>query len=62
MALVIEVEATVGEAESGHVSREVTLPNELVDIVQQGAEIDWHAEGVSVSSVSRPNHRFWHVG
>jgi hypothetical protein len=45
-ALVLEVEVSVGNAEEGHASKEIALPDELVDIVKQGVDADWHADGV----------------
>ncbi|WWD19092.1 hypothetical protein CI109_103550 [Kwoniella shandongensis] len=50
LALVLEVETSVAEAEEGHAHRTIELPNELVGIVEQGLAIDWHGE-VGISAI-----------
>ncbi|WVW85588.1 hypothetical protein I302_107626 [Kwoniella bestiolae CBS 10118] len=44
IALVLEVEASVAEAEEGHQHRTIELPKELVEIVGEGQKIDWMGE------------------
>ncbi|WWD02614.1 hypothetical protein V865_000654 [Kwoniella europaea PYCC6329] len=44
IALVLEVEASIAEAEEGHQHRTIELPKELVDIVGEGLKIDWMGE------------------
>ena len=41
LALVLEVEASVAEAEEGQTSREIVLPRDLVRIVEQGVSVEW---------------------
>ena len=49
MALVLEVEASVAEAEEGHASRSIVLPAELMSIVEHGAEVDWQITSIPVA-------------
>lgn len=42
--LVLEVEASVAEAEEGHASKEIVLPAGLITIVGEGKAIDWQSE------------------
>jgi hypothetical protein len=42
IALVVEVEGSVAEAEEGHVPKEIFLPAGLVDIVR--APVEWYSE------------------
>lgn len=51
LALVLEVEASVSEAEEGHQHRTIELPAELMTIVQQGLVLDWHQD-VDIRDVS----------
>ncbi|KAK8854764.1 hypothetical protein IAR55_003503 [Kwoniella newhampshirensis] len=44
LALVLEVEASVAEAEEGRAPGTIELPKQLVAIVEQGLTIDWHGE------------------
>ncbi|WVR00029.1 hypothetical protein IAU59_007171 [Kwoniella sp. CBS 9459] len=44
LALVLEVEASVAEAEEGHKHRTIELPSNLVGIVEQGLNVDWHGD------------------
>lgn len=44
VALVLDVEASVAEAEEGHSSEEIKLPTELTDIALTAQGVDWHAE------------------
>lgn len=44
LALVLDVEASVAEAEEGHQSKSIHLPGELVEIVEKGRGITWHEE------------------
>ena len=41
VALVLDVEASVAEAEEGHTSRAITLPADLVDLASAGIGQDW---------------------
>jgi hypothetical protein len=52
VALVLDVEASVAEAEEGHQHRIITLPAELIDLATAGIGHDWLAEDApSVSHV-----------
>ncbi|WVF72830.1 hypothetical protein IAT40_007648 [Kwoniella sp. CBS 6097] len=53
LALVLEVEASVAEAEEGHKHRTIELPSNLVDIVEQGLNVDWHGESEIASTMSQ---------
>ncbi|WWC90682.1 uncharacterized protein L201_005618 [Kwoniella dendrophila CBS 6074] len=44
LALVLEVEASVAEAEEGHQHRTIELPQDLVKIVGEGLKIEWLTE------------------
>ncbi|WVR07509.1 hypothetical protein IAU60_004551 [Kwoniella sp. DSM 27419] len=44
LALVLEVEASVAEAEEGHTHRSIELPSALISIVEQGLNVDWHGD------------------
>ncbi|OCF39032.1 hypothetical protein I317_07169 [Kwoniella heveanensis CBS 569] len=44
LALVLEVEASVAEAEEGHKHRTIELPSNLIGIVEQGLNVNWHGE------------------
>jgi hypothetical protein len=44
LALILDVEASVAEAEEGHQSKIIHLPGELVEIVEKGRGIAWHEE------------------
>ncbi|WVQ82306.1 hypothetical protein IAT38_004434 [Cryptococcus sp. DSM 104549] len=50
LALVLEVEASVADAEDGKKSREIVLSKELMSVVREGLGVDWHAS-VDVSMV-----------
>jgi hypothetical protein len=44
LALVMEVEASVSEAEDGHASRSIVLPQDLMEIVEKGRQLEWDHE------------------
>ena len=44
LALVLEVEASVSEAEEGHASRNIEIPAALMAIVEQGLVLEWHQD------------------
>lgn len=44
LALVLEVEASVSQAEEGHASRNIELPAALMAIIEQGLVLDWHQD------------------
>lgn len=50
LALVLEVEASVAEAEEGQASRTIALPQELEEVVRYGVDVDWHGE-VSIPAI-----------
>ncbi|RSH88769.1 hypothetical protein EHS25_002997 [Saitozyma podzolica] len=50
LALVLEVEASVAEAEEGLASRTIALPQELEEVVRYGVDVDWHGE-VSIPAI-----------
>lgn len=51
LALVLEVEASVAEAQEGHAERSIALPTDLMEIVEIGRGVDWHGQ-VQVDVVS----------
>jgi hypothetical protein len=55
--LVLEVETSVAEAEDGHAVAPITLPSELVAIMEKGRNIDWTGD-ISMAQVSRPVSSF----
>lgn len=52
LALVLEVEASVSEAEDGNASRSIELPADLMAIIEQGLVLDWHQD-VDIRDVCR---------
>jgi hypothetical protein len=50
LALVLEVEASVAEAEEGQASRTIALPQKLEEVVRYGVGVDWHGE-VSIPAI-----------
>lgn len=49
VGLVLEVEASVAQAQEGHAERTIEMAKELVDVVKIGSEVNWHGElGVSL--------------
>jgi hypothetical protein len=51
LALVMEVEASISEAEEGHASRTIVLPQDLMDIVEKGRQLEWDHE-IDIKQVS----------
>jgi hypothetical protein len=49
VALVLDVEASVAEAEEGHTSKAITLPSDLIDLAAAGIGHDWLDEVPTVS-------------
>ncbi|KAK4688698.1 E3 ubiquitin-protein ligase listerin, partial [Tremellales sp. Uapishka_1] len=49
--LVLEVEASVAEADEGHAARTIALPQEIMAILEIGRLVDWHF-GVKVEMLS----------
>lgn len=44
VGLVLEVEASVAQAQEGHAERTIEMAKELVDVVKIGTEVNWHGE------------------
>nr|KIR46016.1 hypothetical protein I312_04558 [Cryptococcus bacillisporus CA1280] len=44
IGLVLEVEASVAQAQEGHAERTIEMAKELVDVVKIGTEVNWHGE------------------
>lgn len=51
LALVLEVETSVSEAEDPQTTRTVALPGDLMSIVEKGLLLDWHQD-VDIRDVS----------
>jgi hypothetical protein len=59
LALVLEVEASVAEAQEGHAERVIQLPDEVMTVAELGRGVDWHGE-VQVDVVRKPAENATH--
>lgn len=54
LALVMEVEASIDDAEDGHASRPIVLPQDLMEIVEKGRQLEWDHE-IDIKQVCLPS-------